>query len=171
MINLRTLFQKKNSDPENVVNFKFYNIDQIQTLKFPDKHKSLALFHINASSLNKNFHDVDHLLKCTNKVFDIIVVSETRITKQTPLPTNINRKNYAIEFTPTESSAGGTLLYIASHLSYKPRPDLNIYKANQLESTFVEIINPQKSNILIGCLYKHPNMDAFDLKNNYLNQF
>ena len=171
MINLRTLFQKKNSDPENVVNFKFYNIDQIQTLKFPDKHKSLALFHINACSLNKNFHDVDHLLKCTNKVFDIIVVSETRITKQTPLPTNINRKNYAIEFTPTESSAGGTLLYIASHLSYKPRRDLNIYKANQLESTFVEIINPQKSNILIGCLYKHPNMDAFDLKNNYLNQF
>ena len=42
MINLRTLFQKKNSDPENVVNFKFYNIDQIQTLKFPDKHKFLA---------------------------------------------------------------------------------------------------------------------------------
>ena len=42
MINLRTLFQKKNSDPENVVNFKFYNIDQIQILKFPDKHKFLA---------------------------------------------------------------------------------------------------------------------------------
>ena len=103
--------REKNSDPENVVNSKFHDIDQIQALKFPDKHKSL-----------------DHLLKCRNKVFDIIAVSETRITKQTSLTSNINLKNYAIEFTPTESSAGGTFLYIATHLFYEPRPDLNIYK-------------------------------------------
>ena len=161
---------EKNNDPENVVNSKYYNIDQIQTLKFPNKQKSLALFHINACSLNKNFDDLDHLLKCTNKVFSIIAVTETRITKQTSLTTNINLRNYAIEFTPTESTAGGTLLYIASHLSYKPRPDLNVYKANQLESTFVEIINPKKGNIVIGCLYKHANMDVLDFKNNYLMQ-
>ena len=55
-------------------------------------------------------------------------------------------------------------------MSYKPRPDLNIYKANQLESAFVEIIKPKKSNIVIGCLYKHPNMDVLDFKNNYLSQ-
>ena len=61
------------------------------------------------------------------------------------------------------------LLYIASQLSYKPRPDLNIYKSNQLESTFVEIINPKKSNIAIGCIYKHPNMDVLDFKNNCLS--
>ena len=148
---------------------KYYDIDQIQTLKFPNKHKSLALSHINVSSLNKNFHDLDHLLKCTNKVFDIVAVTETRITKQTSLTTNINLRNYAIEFTPTESSAGGTLLYIAGHLSYKPRPDLNICKASQLESIFVEIINPKKSNIVIGCLYKHANMDFLDFKNNYFS--
>ena len=68
-----------------------------------------------------------------HKVFDIIAVTETRI-KQTSLTTNINLRNHAIEFTPTESTAGGMLLYIASHLSYKPRPDLNVYKANQLEN-------------------------------------
>ena len=61
-------------------------------------------------------------------------------------------------------------LYIASHLSYKPHPDHSIFKANQLESTFVEIINPQKSNIVIGCPYKHPNMNVLDFKNNHLNQ-
>ena len=72
------------------------------------------------------------LLKCTNKVFDIIAVTETRITEQTSLTTNINLRNYATEFTPTEYSAGGTLLYIARHWFYKPRPDLNIYKSNQL---------------------------------------
>ena len=34
-------------------------------------------------SLNKNFDDLDELFKCTNKAFNIIAVSETRITKQT----------------------------------------------------------------------------------------
>ena len=135
---------EKNNDPVNVANSKHYDIDQIQTLKFPNKHKSLALFHINVCSLNKNFDDHDHLLKCTNKVSDIIAATETRITKQTSLTNNINLRNYAIEFTPTESSAGELLLYIASHFSYKPYPDLNIYKSNQLESRFVEIINPKK---------------------------
>ena len=62
------------------------------------------------------------------------------------------------------------LCYIASYLSYKPRPDLSIYKANRLESTFVEIINTQKSNIVIGCLWKHADMSVLDFKNNYLNQ-
>ena len=108
-------FPEKNY-PENVVNSKYCDIRQIQTLKFPNKHKSLALFHINACSLNNNFEDLD-----------IIAVTETRITKQTSLTTNINLRNYATEFTPTESSAGDMLLYIASHLSYKPGPDRNIY--------------------------------------------
>ena len=31
-------------------------------------------------------------------------------------------------------------------------------------------MNPKKSNIVISCLYKHPNMDVLDFKNNYLNQ-
>ena len=63
------------------------------------------------------------------------------------------------------------LLCIASYLSYKPRLDLNIYKVDQLESPFVEIINPPKINIVVvGCLYKHANMDVLDFKNNDLNQ-
>ena len=70
----------------------------------------------------------------------------------------------------TESNAGGTLLYIAIHLSYKPSTDLGLNKSNQLESTFIEIINSRKSNIIVGCLYKHPNMDVSDFNNkNHLN--
>ena len=82
---------EKNNDHENIVNSKYYDNDQIQTLKFPDKHKSLVLFHINGWSLSKKYDDIDHLLKCTNKPFDIIAVSETRITKQTSFTTNINQ--------------------------------------------------------------------------------
>ena len=68
--------------------------------------------------------------------------------------------NFSFQFTPTESSAGGSLLYVANHLSYKPRLDLHIYKSNELESTFIEILNPKKSNVIIGCFYKDPSMDV-----------
>ena len=42
-------------------------------------------------------------------------------------------------------------------------PDLNIYKANQLESTFVEIINPKKVILSLAVF-----ISIFDFKNNYL---
>ena len=42
--------------------------------------------------------------------------------------TDINLTNYSYEYCPTESSAGGTLLYIGNHLLYKPRNDLRIYE-------------------------------------------
>ena len=77
--NLALLFNKfnntspeQNVDPENVVNSRYFNIDEIQALKLHDKKKPLSFFHINACSLNKNFDDLEYLLKCTNKSFDII---------------------------------------------------------------------------------------------------
>ena len=67
-------------------------------------------------------------MSSTKTFFDIIVVSEIRITKQVSLLNKLNLNNYSFEFTSTEISAGGTLLYIANYLSYKRRNDLNIYK-------------------------------------------
>ena len=110
----------------------------MHNIEIPHKNKSLPLFHINECSL-KNFDDFHYLLTCTKKI-DIIAIRETRITKQGSLLSNLNLNNYSFEFTPTESSAGGTLLYITNHLSYKCCNDLRIYKENELESTFVEKI-------------------------------
>ena len=47
--------------------------------------------------------------------------------------------------------------------------DLNIYKGNELESTFIEILNPKKPNIIFGCICKHPSMDLNGFNTNYLN--
>ena len=44
-----------------------------------------------------------------------------------------------------------------------------MYEKNELESTFIEIINSKKSNIVVGCVYKHPNMDVLDF-NSLINQ-
>ena len=91
-------------------------------------------------------------LKLQTKTFDVIAISESRILKDTNLSKNIKIYNYSAEFTPTESRAGGSQLYINNKLSYKLRQDPCIYKLNELESTFIEIINPKKQ-ILSLVLY------------------
>ena len=97
-------------------------------------------------------------------------MSETRITRNVSLLNNLNLNNYSFEFTPTETCAGGTLLYIANHLSYKCRNDLNNYKKNELEYAFIEIFNPKKLNIIMGVIYRHPSMDLTVFNCNYLNK-
>ena len=90
--------------------------------------------------------------------------------KNTSGTQNIELSNYTFEHTPTESSVGGTLLYIANHLSYKTHSDLSIYKKIELDSAFVEIINPKKSNIIVGTIFRHQKMDLTEFNNilNYL---
>ena len=53
-------------------------------------------------------------------------------------------------------------MYIVDHLAYQERNDLNLYKINNLQSTFIEIINPDKSNIIVGCIYRHPKIGLFE---------
>ena len=43
-----------------------------------------------------------------------------------------------------------------------------LYKSKQLESTFVEIVNPGKKNVIAGCIYKHPSMEIEDFNDNYI---
>ena len=156
------------NDPENVVNSRYFDNDEIQSLKFSQKGNSLSLLHINACSLSKHFDDLVYLLKCTNKNFDIIAVSETRISKKASLTSNINLNNYSFETTPTELTIGETMLYISIACLINHKLTLICIK-NQLESTFFEIINSKMSNMVVGCVYKHPNMDVLDF-NSLINQ-
>ena len=89
--NLRLLFNQFNEltaeankkNPENFINCRNLDIDEIQKMKI--EPNSLSLFHINCCSLNKNFEDLEYLLKATNKAFDVIAISESRILKDTNL--------------------------------------------------------------------------------------
>ena len=131
-----------------IASSKYYDIDEMHNIKIPHKNKFLSLFHINACSLYKNFDDLQHLLSCTQNNFDIIAISETRVTKNIALLNNLNFNNYSFEFTPTETSAGGTLLYIANHLSYKCRNDLNIIRKMNWNLLLLKL-STQKNQILL----------------------
>ena len=81
---------------------------------------------MNVCSLTKNFDDFNILLSELNVSFDIPAIRETRLKKDSSNPINLQLSNYSIEHTPTESSAGGTLLYISKKLSYQLRNDLRL---------------------------------------------
>ena len=139
---------ENNNDPGKMCSFKYYDIEEMGNIEISHKNKSLSLIHINACSLNKNFDDLQHLLSCTKTKFDIIAISETRITRQVSLLNNLNLNNYSFEFTPTETSAGGTLLYIANHLSYKCRNDLNIYKKMNWNLLLLKLLTRENQILL-----------------------
>ena len=104
----------------------------------------------------------------TKLEFDFIGITESRISKTQSL-NNISLPNHSIEHRPTKATAGGGFLYINKKHSYKICPDLTIYKAKKLESIFIEIILPKKSNIIGGCIYKYPSMDKCTFNDHYLN--
>ena len=115
--------------------------------------------------------DLEYLLKTTNINIDIIAISETKILKNTKVVNNINIQNFSYEFTPAESAAGKTLLYIADHLAYQKRNDLNYLEKRYLESTFIEINSPSKTNIIADCIYRHSAMDLDEFNCHYLSPF
>ena len=128
--------------------------------KFTIKKSLSFFFCINSCSLDKTFVELKNLLQSTNIQFNVVAITVTRITKNISVTQKIELSNYSFDHSRTESSAGDTFLYIANHLSYKSRSELNIYKKFELESSFVEIMNPKKSNIIVGTIYRHPKIDV-----------
>ena len=74
--------------------------------------------------------------------FDFLGISETRLKLRRNSLHPISMPGYNIEHTPTETINGGTLFYIKQGINYKLRKDLQIYKSKELESTFVEMLEP-----------------------------
>lgn len=63
---------------------------------------------------------------------------------------NIDLNNYTFEFTPTDSTKEGTLIYIEKDLRYKTRNDLYLYREKEIESKIIEA-NLRNKNKIISC--------------------
>ena len=131
---------------------------------------SLSLLHLNISSLGYHFDALNCLLDIINRDINLIGITETRNKKGKGPNTNINLANYQIVECQTESNKGGALLYISNKHDFVERADLQMYKTKELESVFVEIPNPTGKNYIVGCIYRHPNMDITEFIDIYLNR-
>ena len=123
---------------------------------------NFSALHLNISSLAKHFDELHALLGLLNLNFSVIGIFETRFLKNSPPIFDFDIGGYSAVLTPTESSAGGVLLYVFNHLSYFPRSDLDdvLYKPKEPESVFVEASFSNKPNCIVGCIYKHPGMSV-----------
>ena len=61
------------------------------------------------------------------------------------------------------------MVYIFQSLSYKRRKDLDICRAKELKSLFIELLIPNKKNHLVGVIYKHPAMKHHTFNNDFMN--
>ena len=153
----------------NLPNCKYRDTEYFKSLTKDFKRKALSFFHMNVCSLTKNFNDFNMLLSDLSVSFDILAITETRIKKDSSSPTNLESNNYSIEHTPTELSAGGTLLYKNKRLSYQLRNDLRLYDPKKIESTFIEIICSKSTDVIVGYIYKHPTLPVNDFTNDFIS--
>ena len=133
------------------------------------KGRPYLFFHMNVCSITKNFDDFSILLSDLYISFDILAITKTRIMKDSSSPINLQLSNYSTEHTPTELSGGGTLLYISKRLSYQLRNDLRLYDPRKTESTFIELICSKSTNVIVGCLCKHPTLPINDFTNDFIS--
>lgn len=153
----------------NLPNCSYQDPEYFNTLEKKFKKSCFSIFHQNISSISKHFDDFHELMTSMSINFDVIGITESRIRENMPCPINISLPNYSIEQTPTRGNAGGALLYIHKKHSYKLRCDLTMYKEKELESTFIEIILPKRTNVIIGCTYRHPSMNTEEFNTFYLS--
>ena len=99
---------------ENSLSSDYYDISDFKKLKI-NKQQDLSILHLNISSISAHIDDLKTFLNHFNHKFDIICISGSRISVKHPQKTYIDLPGFNIEQIPTESSAGGTLIYISQN--------------------------------------------------------
>ena len=57
---------------------------------------------------------------------------------------------------------------LIENIHNKVRRDLKLYKPHKIESVFVEVIMPKRTNIIVGCISRHPDNNIEDFNTSYL---
>ena len=142
----------------HVINSQYYDNHSFNQIK-PDVSSTLGILHTNLASINKYHDDLSTVLTLLKPEIHVIGISEHKIHKNDiNNTTNNNLEGYhPFVFDLTETSHGGTGFFIKDSLVFKRRDDLKFNSSSSHESTFIEIILPNKKNIILGCIYRHPN--------------
>ena len=127
-----------------------------------------SITHLNIRSLNNKLNSLKQLLNSLYLPFQIIGLTETWLNDTNDDIFELDNYDF-VNANRTSRNGGGVGIYITKDMNFKLRRDLNINDENIMASTFVEIITPNKTNIVIGVIYRPPN-SKFDLFENEINQ-
>ena len=108
---------------ENSISCDYYTPHEFKKLKI--KGHDLFILHLNISSLSSHIDDLKIFFAFLDTKCDTICISESQLSNTHPVQ-QILILGCDIEHSPTESSAGRSLMYISQHLFYTVHQDLQI---------------------------------------------
>ena len=121
----------------------YFHVNELNNIFSENDFNDTNFFHMNVSSICRNFDDLETLLAKINVKFNVIGIIEARLKKSSIRNTNVDLNGYSFE-----ANCGGALLYIDNNINYIVRDDLCIYRSKELESVFIKIINSKGKNTI-----------------------
>ena len=142
----------------SMLHSKYYRVNTFQQLKNNNKFN---IFHSNVNGLESKFDSLHEFLAGASFALDIVAITETSEQSDNFFTSNVSLEGYTPYYTPTNSSKGGTAIYVNSTYNSFERFDLKMQN-DLFESVWIEIPNRSSKNILCGCVYRHPNYEMKD---------
>ena len=156
--------EKINEENElNTINCNYYDIDEFKTLVQQQvSNDNFSILHTNISSIQGNFEKLELLLNQINMhKFDVISLTETwnpDSKKHLFIQKSLSGYQQYIGQSGTTMKSGCGF-YISNDINYIPRTDLDTHfynQANEFSCKWIEVINKQKTNVIIASVYRHP---------------
>ena len=133
--NLNAHDQEDDDDSiSNNINCKYYQIDELK--KEIVRNGKFSLLHLTIASLGAHKDEFEDMLSILDLDVDKLRLTETRIIKEQNPTYDTSITGYKEYFTPTESTKGGTSLYINKNIEVK---NVLILKRTYI---FPRILNP-----------------------------
>ena len=123
---------------------------------------SFSVFHNNVVSLNRNLENLQtHILHELDFHFNIIGVSETKITNANSELCTAKIPGYSFEYAPTPLSSGGVGLFIDESLNYRI---LEKISNEAFQALWAEITFENKKTVICGIFHRqHNSPERFQL--------
>ena len=115
----------------------------------PNNYNLLAL-QLNIRSILAHQHELRQLLRDLekkNSPIDVVLLCETLLTKKTIGMVNITGCTHIGNYRSKKKGRGVSIL-LKEGISYKRRPDLDIFQEGETESVFVEILSKNGKKIV-----------------------
>lgn len=147
------------SDLSTYIRSRYYSPHSFEVMKnnltkYDIKH-SFSIFHNNLRSLNRNLENLQsHLLEELDFHFDVIGVTETKITNSNSEGLIPSIPGYNFEYVPTPLSAGGVGMFIDASLDYVI---LEKTSTTAYQALWIEISFTNKKHIVCGIIYRQHN--------------
>ena len=143
-------FPNQDEDDElpNHLNSKYYSVYEFQKLKVQN---NFNIFHSNVNGLELKHGTLNSFLSGVTSAIDVVAITETSEDSTNSFTSNVSIDGYKPYFTATNSSKGGTAIYVKEIFDVFERMDLKS-QTDDYESLWVEIKNKRSKNIVCARL-------------------